>query len=288
MTARPKVAILVVNGFDRRGRWGSYNGAESQNWPWIGLCLRQIKKHSHGWAYQVFAYDNSHLEGHRQLIQDFPNVRLLPREWVARAGRLTHRLPGWLAARLFEKSHANALDYMAKRLSHEFEYIVTLDTDSFPVHDEWLDALVGACETGASLSGAFRSEMVPKITPFIHVSGLCIRRADFEELKLSFREGSGQDVAQNITTKMRELDRDIKPFERSNLVNFHFLIGGVYGNVLYHHGAGSRKPQFWTDGDTDTNEDISTTLRNAAFENVEHLLEILRGQIENDLPLKIL
>ena len=33
---------------------------------------------------------------------------------------------------------------------------------------------------------------------------------------------------------------------RSNRHNFHFIMGGVYGDLVYHHGAGSRPDiTFW-------------------------------------------
>jgi hypothetical protein len=283
---RPRVAILVVNGFDRRGRWGRYNEAEVLQYPWIELCLNRIERHSRTWDYDVLVFDNTHLAWHRELMEQHHRVRVRPSRRVATLGRLAGRVPGWPASRLFERPHPEALDYLARAVSSSYDYIVTLDTDSFPVDDRWLDVLVGACEDGAALAGVYRTEMAPAIRPFVHVSGLCVRRRDLRALKLSFRRGAGQDVGQNITDAFNRLGRQVFPLMRSNAVNFHFLMGGIYGDVLYHHGAGSRRAQFWTSTDVNADEQVSHTLRQAVFDDLDHLVAVLRGQVGGDFGLR--
>jgi hypothetical protein len=194
--------------------------------------------------------------------------------------------------RLFERSHPGALDYLARKLPSSFDYIVTLDNDSFPVRDDWLDVLVAACQNGAAVSGVYRDEMAPEIAPFIHVSGLCVRPRDLRALNVSFGQGASreiehnQDVGQRITYEFTRLGRTIAPLERSNSVNYHFLLGGIYGDVIYHHGAGSRRGRFWTSADHDTDERVNAALRDAAFKDLDHLIAVLRGLQANDLDLK--
>ena len=281
---RPQVAILLVNGFDRRGRWGRYNETDVLRYPWIDVCLNQIARHSLGWDYDVLVFDNSHLAEHRALIEKHGRVRLRPRTWASAAGRVAARA-GWQAARLLERPHPKALDYLARRVPPDRDYVITLDTDSFPVDDRWLDILVGGCEAGAAVTGVYRSEMAPMIRPFVHVSGLCVRRRDLRQLGLSFSRGAGQDVGQRITDEFRRLGRPVLPLERSNAVNYHFLIGGLYGDVLYHHGAGSRRAKFWTSNDVDADEHVSARLREAAFDDLDHLVAVLRGQVAGDFGL---
>jgi hypothetical protein len=281
-----RIAILLVNGFDRRGRWGKYNEAEAIDFPWIDLCLRQIDQHSRGWNYDVLVFDNTHLKRHHELMRNHERVKVLPGRWFARLGRMANRIPDLRIGRLTELTHPRALDYLAGKVSADFDYIITLDTDSFPVRDDWLDVLIGACEEGATLAGVYRNEMASTIHPFIHVSGLCIRPRDFRALDASFARKMSQDVGQNITEELRRLGRRIAPLERSNDVNFHFLVGGIYGDVIYHHGAGSRKAEFWTSTDLDADELVSVALRDAAFEDLDHLLAILRGEVANDLGVR--
>lgn len=256
------------------------------------MCLDQIERHSQGWNYQVFVFDNSHLRAHRALMQEHARVQVLPVAWVAAIGRVANRLPFPHFARVLERSHPSALDYLAHKVARDFDYIVTLDNDSFPVRDDWLDVLIGECERGAALSGVYRNEMAPAIAPFIHVSGLCVRPADLLALNVSFGEDAqpeiehNQDVGQRITYELTKRGRAIAPLERSNAVNVHFLMGALYGDVIYHHGAGSRKGKFWTSTDRDTDDRVNAALRGAAFKDLDHLLAVLRGQVENDLGLE--
>lgn len=279
------MAILVVNGFDKSDHWGSFDWEEAASFPWIGRCLEQVERYSQGWDYEVIVFDNSHLAQHRRLIERYPRVRLMPGERHASLGRLADRLPFGRLSDLFERKHPEALDYLVSQVASDVDYIVTLDSDSFPVRADWLDVLVRPCEQGAALAGLYRDEMAPAIRPFVHVSGLCARRSDLAALSVSFSRGMGQDVGQNITEAFVGLGRELFPLRRCNAINFHFLIGGLYGEVLYHHGAGSRRAKFWTSTDLDGDERIRTTLRDAAFDDIDHLVAILRGQAPNDLGL---
>jgi hypothetical protein len=191
-------------------------------------------------------------------------------------------------------AHPRALDYLARKVAASFDYIVTLDTDSFPVRNDWLDVLVSACESGAAVAGVYRNEMAPKVHPFIHVSGFCVRRDDLRALGVSFGRklqldsGYNQDVGQKITYEFIRQGREIAPLERSNEVNYHPIVGGVYGDVIYHHGAGSREAWFWTAGNLADNTKVSAALRTAAFQDVDHLIEVLRGEVPGDLGVKAL
>jgi hypothetical protein len=289
---RPRVAILIVNGFRRSGRWGRYNLDQALKYPWIDMCLRQIERHSAGWDYEVLVFDNSHLRLHRELMRKHDRVTVRPHSSLAALARLADRLPVPHSDRLMERTHPDALDHLAGKVSGDFDYIVTLDNDSFPVRDDWLDVLVGECERGAALAGVYRDEMAPAIAPFIHVSGLCIRPRDLRALNVSFGRGArpeiehNQDVGQQITYELTRLGRTLAPLRRSNALNFHFLMGGIYGDVIYHHGAGSRKGKFWTSTDRETDERVNAALRDAAFEDLDGLLAVLRGRAINALELQ--
>ena len=299
-SSRARVAVIVVNGFRKRKPGRAQREAEAREYPWIGLCVRQVTRHSQGWDYEVFVYDNSHLTQHRELVSSFERVRLLPPAWVATLGRASDRVIPWPRryVRPLERAHPKALDYLVGKVPHDFDYIVTLDNDSFPVRDDWLDVLVSSCERGAAVAGVYRDEMAPLLHPFVHVSGLCMRRRDLLGLDASFKDvhpmagtsGAGrdewtQDVGQKITHELTLSGREIAPLHRSNEVDFHFVMGGVYGDVIYHQGAGSRPLIFRADRNSDENQRISDTLRDAAFNDVDHLMAVLRGQAPNDLGL---
>ena len=109
---RPRVAILIVNGFLRRTplQWTRrrHNADQARKYPWIELCLSQIDRFSKGWPYEVFVFDNSHLKLHRRLMRKHPNVRVIPGNWFAVLGRAANRMPVRHINRLFELSHPRA------------------------------------------------------------------------------------------------------------------------------------------------------------------------------------
>jgi hypothetical protein len=264
MATRP-TAILIVNGFDRRSRWGPHDPADALRFPWISLCLRQIERHTDPNHYRVLVYDQSKLPEHDQILRDHdvevirdPDGRHMP--------------------------HPVALDLLVERAAGA-EFVVTMDTDSFPVSDRWLEQLTGSVRRGAAIAGIYRDEMAPKIRPFIHVSGLCIRRDTLLGLDVSFARHKGQDAGQNITETLTATGEELSPLFRSNRRNFHFLIGGLYGDLMYHHGAGSRHANFWTSVDVDADERVRVALRDAAFDDIDHLVAVLRGTDDNDLGL---
>jgi hypothetical protein len=265
MASSPLTAILIVNGFDRRSRWGPHDPADALRYPWISLCLRQIERHTDPGDHRVLVYDQSQLPEHAEILRRY-GVEVF-----------TDPEGGHMA-------HAAALDLLVDR-AEGAEFIVTLDTDAFPVSDSWLEQLTGSLRNGAALAGIYRDEMAPDIRPFIHVSGLCIRRETLLGLDVSFARDKGQDTGQNITDALTGTGARLNPLLRSNRRNFHFLIGGLYGDLLYHHGAGSRYAKFWTSRDVEADERVRVALRDAAFEDVDHLLAVLRGTQDNDLGL---
>ncbi len=265
MVASPSTAILIVNGFDRSSRWGPHDPEDALRFPWISLCLQQIERHTDPGDHRVLVYDQSQLPEHAVILREHgvevftdPEGRHMP--------------------------HASALDLLVDRADWA-EFVVTLDTDAFPVSDGWLEQLTGSLRGGAALAGIYRDEMAPKIRPFIHVAGSCIRRDTLLGLDVSFARGRDQDTGQNITEALAGAGQELNRLHRSNRRNFHFLIGGLYGDLLYHHGAGSRHAKFWTSDNLDADERVRVTLREAVFADIDHVVGVLRGTQDNDLGL---
>jgi hypothetical protein len=257
-----RTAILIVNGFHPR----SSSAAEAARYPWIALCLRELTRRSGDADYHVLVWDNAGLEAHRRVLDDAPRVRVWP-----------PRPPGR------QLSHARALDELVGRTGDDTEFLITLDTDALPVRDGWIGILIGHLEAGAAIAGVWRDEMTARLRPFVHVSCLCIRRAELLGLDVSFARGMGQDVGQNLTDELRRRGRPVVGLRRSNERNAHFLIGGIYGDLVYHHAAGSRRAGFRTSTDPLEDERVRVLLREAAFCDFDHLVAVLRGQTPNDI-----
>jgi hypothetical protein len=257
-----RTAILMVNGFHRR----SSSAAEAVRYPWIALALREVARHSTEADYEVHVWDNANLARHRSIFDANRRVRVWRAESPCR-----------------DVPHGKALDELVARTDEDVEYLITLDTDALPICDGWIRSLTGYLDDGAALAGVWRDEMTARLRPFVHPSCLCIRRRELLGLGVSFARGMGQDVGQNLTEDLLRRGRRIVQLRRSNARNAHFLIGGIYGDLVYHHGAGSRRAGFWTSTNLEEDERIRVLLREAAFRNVDHLVAVLRGHTPNDI-----
>ncbi len=257
-----RVAILIVNGFDRRGVFGDYAVEEARLHPWISLCLRQIERHTRAGSYDVLVCDNSDLPEHRAILASHRQVIVVPGggDWA----------------------HHDSLDHLAG-LAEDYDYLLSLDSDALPVRTGWLEELTARLDSGARLAGIWRDEMEPTIRAFVHVSCLALRRTDFVELRdrgISFARGMLQDVGQNLTVQMQKAGHRIDALRRSNAWNPHFLLGGLYSDLIYHQGAGSRQARFWTSTDPAHDEAVRISLRDAAFTDLDRLVATLRGETD--------
>ncbi len=277
----PRAAILIVDGFER-GHRGGLGAAEAAAYPWIRICLGQLERHPAGIDYSVELWDNARLPSHATAVKSYPNVNVHFDSQLRHLGRRVreafpvHRGRRRETAR--DLSHAAALDRLLQSAGRDVDYVVTLDSDAFPIADRWLEHLVRRLEEGATLAGIYRDEMAEVITPFVHVSCLAVRRSDLERLGISF--GVGKDVGHGLTRAVLSEGGRIAPLRRSNKVNYHFLMGGVYGDLVYHQGAGSRRARFWTsnEADADAEEAIRVRLRDRAFRDLEGLVSDLTGR----------
>jgi hypothetical protein len=276
-----QVAILIVNGFDRGNQWGTFDTAEADRFPWIAICLRQIERHTATLDYSVEIWDNSRLGSHAAAMAGHQCVSVHRDHGLPRGA--AQRLRGGLSRHLLGRPsvdvpHAVALDMLLGGLSEDVDFVVTLDSDAFPVADGWLEVLIGELEGGATLAGIYRNEMEDAISPFIHVSCLAARRLDLKRLGVSF--GEGKDVGQGLTQAVLAEGGRIAPLRRSNKVNYHFLMGGVYGDLVYHQGAGSRRARFWTSRHEDAfaEEQTRLILRDRAFGDLDGLISELTSR----------
>jgi SAM-dependent methyltransferase len=257
-----RVAVLVVNGFSPRTPEAT---ADAVAYPWIGLCLRELTRRSAGADYSVHVWDNTSLPEHRRIMEGTERVRV----WPTDVGSVP--IP-----------HAAALDRLVTTVGDDSEYLVLLDTDAIPVADDWLGTLVSKLEAGAAIVGVWRDEMAPELSPFVHVSCLAIRRDELLSLGLPFAV-SGGEPGQALTGELVRRNRPVMAMRRTNVRDAHFLLGGIYADTVYHHGAGSRPAWFYASPDQWADERMRTTLRDAAFRDFDHLVSVLRGQADNDI-----
>jgi len=259
-----RIAILVVDGYSPVT---PETTADAIRFPWIELCLREVTRRSVGSDYEVWVWDNSGLPEHRSVMQSYDRVRIWPD-------------PADPVSRL---SHPAALDRLIAMTGDDFEYLVLLDTDAMPVADGWLGTLTSKLDEGGAIVGVWRDEMAPELTPFVHVSCLCIRRQELLVSGVSFAEHGDGEPGQMLTRELLRRKRSVVAMRRTNEKNAHFLLGGIYGDTVYHHGAGSRRAWFYSSTDQVEDERMRKLLRQAAFTDFDHLVSVLRGQAPNDV-----
>ena len=261
-TAHSPVAILIVNGFDRHSK-DPFDVEEALTYPWIDLCLRQVQRYS-GSPAEILVWDNSYLPEHRAIMAQYDNVTVYDN-------------PDQTDVR-----HGAALDRLVELAPATAEWVITLDTDAFPIRDGWIDELLAPLETGAALAGVWRDEMQTQITPYVHPSCLAVRRETLTSLGVPFRRASGQDVGQNISLSLAREGHRFGRLTRTNVRNPHFVMAGIYGDLIYHHGAGSRKAAFWTSEEQQADERARVILRDALFGDCDSLVQYLRGGIGDE------
>ncbi len=144
--------------------------------------------------------------------------------------------------------HAGKLNLLAAEIAataQPDDLLVFLDGDAFPVADP-LPVVRRGLETSA-LVAVRRDENATDRQP--HPSFCALRVRDWERLHGDWSPGYpwgiaggtlATDVGGNLLRALELRGETWTPLLRSNRVDIHPLWFGVYGDVVYHHGAGFR------------------------------------------------
>jgi hypothetical protein len=227
-TSRRRAAILIVHG----------GGNRETATRWTRLCLDRIAAFTDYPDYHIYLWNN------------YPDDRALE-EWFAAQPSLT--LLSAASYEILNHPHRTPL----QRLYHlardaGAHYIVTMDNDAHPLRAGWLTPLLAALDDGAALAGVWRDEMAATFSPYVHPSCLCTTVGFVEEHHLRFdfdtvHVRKGTDTLTSFTRVAEAEGAPIYRLARSNRRNFHYLMGGIYGDSIYHHGAAGRDPIFHRD-----------------------------------------
>ncbi len=157
------------------------------------------------------------------------------------------------------REHAHHLDaLMARAVPGPASHVVTLDLDSFPVADAWHDTLVAGADD--SVVGILRRENGDVLLP--HPSCTVLPRSFLERHPFSFSPDTDgtREFRTFLRTSGQAADTGIRlayllasqnvpwcPILRSNRRDLHPLIAGIYGDAVFHLGAGARASLFRRD-----------------------------------------
>ncbi len=137
----------------------------------------------------------------------------------------------------------NALASIASENADPDDLLIFMDGDAFPIAPITEDIL-----NGMPLVAVRRDENLGDPQPH---PCFCVTTVDFwNRIGGDWRQGytwvnhlgyRTSDVGGNLLGQLREHNVAWQPLLRSNKVNLHPIWFGIYGDVVYHHGAGFRE-----------------------------------------------
>lgn len=186
------------------------------SWPYLEVLIDVVRRRSPA-NVRIIAVDNGSEDESRQRIGERPEVDglLLP----ANVG------------------HELAMDLGV--LLAETEFVVALDVDAFPLHDDWLERLLSPLSEGAQVSGARLNR------EYVHPCCWAMRKARFVERGHSFRahyvpRSEGRDASGDV-------GEEISTAEAPNLHFFEVTsqhgpgdVGTVFDDLVYHNFYATR------------------------------------------------
>jgi hypothetical protein len=154
------------------------------------------------------------------------------------------------AATTEESKHPKKLNFLAKRIAEQAgddDLLLFMDGDSFPIADlrEPLEEMLAQ----RPLAAIRRDENL--MDPQPHPSFCATTVGFWKEIGGDWRRGppwqnaagdSIGDVGGRVLVALEERGIEWAPLVRTNEIDLHPLYFGVYGNLVYHHGAGFRAP----------------------------------------------
>lgn len=120
----------------------------------------------------------------------------------------------------------------------EYDSLLLLDNDCFPIHGKWQNKLIDKM-------GDFQVAAIARyenLDTFAHPSAFFVKRDAAKNLL--FGEFSQTNIVDFTFADTSSNVTKFFPLIRSNKVNYHPVLFGVYWNIFYHHGAGSRDLTF--------------------------------------------
>lgn len=133
------------------------------------------------------------------------------------------------------RSHSLGLNILLERFRHsDAEIFLLLDSDCFPIKNHWLDLLLESME-GFDVAAPVRFENLEiHAHPCVHLFKRCVLD------KVEFRVSELRSIKGNIFWDTNSNVDEFFPLIRTNVINMHPLFFGIYWDMFYHHGAGTR------------------------------------------------
>ena len=258
-----EVAILVVHG---NGPY--YEGRFALEHSWPELQMRQLRRHTPP-GFTMVAVGNRIMPEHEVFLGSCREVEI----------HCTHDP----AMPLF-KEIWRYRNWLVEQTHERFRYLITLDSDAFPITDGWLDRYLEGLSEREPVAAVQRLENgdTHSDRSFMAFSSRAWRQHRFD-----FANGP-KDAGCRISAYLDSRGLSWRRLTRSNAWNPHSLTAGLYDSAIYHHAAGGRLPLYrinqaiWREGlDTpafETELAIHNALLDAIHHDTDHFLDQLQGR----------
>ena len=125
----------------------------------------------------------------------------------------------------------------------DYSRLLILDSDAWPIDESWFhvcERLMHIKEkNGLAVVRCENFDTFPHPCVFMANRKLVNKGLEF---KLRSQVNLLGELITDLSLGYKDFDDDVVSLTRSNKVNYHPLFGGIYSNIFYHHGAGSRFP----------------------------------------------
>ena len=186
------------------------------SWPYLEVLIDTVRRRSPPGA-EILVVDNGSRDGSLEQLRRHPDVRVC---------RLR-----------FNAGHELALDIGV--LLCRTEFAVTLDVDAFPLHERWLEELLGPLSRGASVSGARLNR------EYVHPCCWAMRTRRFAERGHSFRSDyrpreAGRDASGDVGEIISQREAPALHFLEVTEQRGPGDVGTVFGGLVYHNFYATR------------------------------------------------
>ena len=132
--------------------------------------------------------------------------------------------------------HCDGLNKIVQHaINEKYENLLILDSDAFPIKENWMNILESKMQSFLTAS-VVRPE---NLDVFAHPCICFVKCRIFKEIKFEYSKSInllGYSFEDSMSNQ-----KDFYPLVRTNYINLHPILYGIYNDMFYHHGAGSRK-----------------------------------------------
>jgi hypothetical protein len=143
--------------------------------------------------------------------------------------------------------HADRLNYLYSKVLENYnedDILIFMDSDTFPISNNWVEYIknklndypIVAIQRTDNFSAP--RGCIPEEHPHPCFFSTTVKFWKSNNLSFNNVETAGYSIG----VWLKENNLDFYKIHRTNTVNIHPLMFGVYDDILYHHGAGNRPP----------------------------------------------